>query len=194
MKLRRSITKTETCDKCIALSHNGNYLNFARIPNKKRDFQEAKQRFLKFYFNDGRVYSERDFERHFTIPRILYERIKNCIVGCNDLFPLRIDPSTEEGISPEVRLIACIGLPAYGCSFDQIDEFCYISESTWRESFTSFVNEIVIQFGKEYLRNPNESNLPRILQIIEGRGFLEWIGSWDCQDWQWKNCPLACTG
>lgn len=121
----------------------------ARVPNKNRDFKEAKERFMKFYFKNRSVYSEWDFERRFRLPRILYERIKNCIVGCNDLFTVRYDAAKKQGIDPEIRLIACLRLLEYGSFFDQIDELCSISESACRESFISFVTEIVRQFGTE---------------------------------------------
>ena len=52
----------------------------------------------------------------------------------------------------------------------------------------------VARFGKEYLREPNEQDLERILSINAARGFPGCLGSIDCQHWEWKNCPIAWPG
>lgn len=48
--------------------------------------------------------------------------------------------------------------------------------------------------GDEYLREPGEEDLRRILSINESRGFPGCLGSLDCQHREWKNCPVAWAG
>jgi hypothetical protein len=46
----------------------------------------------------------------------------------------------------------------------------------------------------EYLREPGEDDLRRILEINAGRGFPGLVGSIDCKHWKWKSFPLAWAG
>ncbi|CAN6696880.1 unnamed protein product [Malus baccata var. baccata] len=43
----------------------------------------------------------------------------------------------------------------------------------------------------EYLREPNQEDLNRLLHKAEDRGFPGMIGSLDCMHWDWKNCPTG---
>lgn len=44
-----------------------------RVPNKKRRFRDVYNLLKNLYFNEGHVKYENDFERRFTIPRVLFE-------------------------------------------------------------------------------------------------------------------------
>ncbi|XP_009342404.1 uncharacterized protein LOC103934382 [Pyrus x bretschneideri] len=44
-------------------------------------------------------------------------------------------------------------------------------------------------YKDEYLREPNQEDLNRVLCKAEDRGFSSIIGSLDCMHWDWKNCP-----
>ncbi|XP_026410888.1 protein ALP1-like [Papaver somniferum] len=46
----------------------------------------------------------------------------------------------------------------------------------------------------EYLRNPNQDDINRILAENETRGFSGMLGSVDCMHWPWKNCPSSWAG
>lgn len=53
-----------------------------RRGNKRRDFSDAVRRIREHYFGlDGQepVYDEKDFERRFRVPRIVFSRIYNAI-------------------------------------------------------------------------------------------------------------------
>jgi hypothetical protein len=57
-----------------------------------------------------------------------------------------------------------------------------------------FVAAVVEIFGLEYMREPNEQDTPRLLEIGASRGFPGTVGSIDCMHWPWKNCPSAHHG
>ncbi|CAN6724527.1 unnamed protein product [Malus baccata var. baccata] len=49
-------------------------------------------------------------------------------------------------------------------------------------------------YKDEYLREPNQEDLNRLLHKAEDRGFPGMIGSLDCMHWEWKNCPTGWQG
>lgn len=170
-------------------------LSFPRVrrANKDRDFNESDRRFTRLYFGENPVYDENDFERRFRMPRGMFNRIFEGLNG-KGIFVRREDACGKIGISPRMRIIAALRILAYGKAFDEMDELCEMSENSARESFYSFLDGITDVFGPEYLRHPNEEDLKRILSINAGRGFPGCLGSWDCQHWPWKNCPVAWAG
>ena len=83
---------------------------------------------------------------------------------------------------------------AYGTAADSLDEYLRLSETTCLLSLKELCKIVVETFEKEYLRQPNEDDLKRILSINAARGFPGCIGSIDCRHWAWKNCPMAWAG
>ncbi|KAF5449965.1 hypothetical protein F2P56_012194 [Juglans regia] len=88
-------------------------------------------------------------------------------------------------------MTAAIRMLAYGVTADLMDEYIRIGESTARQSMKKFVKAIVSIFGGEYLRSPNSSDIVRLLDAGQRRGFPGMLGSIDCMHWKWKNCPTA---
>lgn len=165
-----------------------------RKRNKLRDFDAAWKRFERFYFSQQPVYSEQDFETRFRMPTAIFHRIEAALRGKGEFKVNSKDATGKPGASPRVKIIAALRVLAYGMSFDQIDELCELGHSTTRKTFLSYLDELNSSFREEYLRAPNSDDLKRILSINESRGFPGSIGSWDCQHWSWKNCPVAWAG
>ncbi|KAM2754436.1 hypothetical protein PS2_016587 [Malus domestica] len=72
---------------------------------------------------------------------------------------------------------------------DSMDETHDMSESTCIDTFTEFCNTIVQLYKEEYLREPNQEDLDRLVRKAEDHWFPGMIGSLDCMHWNWKNCP-----
>jgi hypothetical protein len=83
---------------------------------------------------------------------------------------------------------------AYGTPADALDEYIRIGDSTVLESLRKFVVAVIEVLGPEYMREPNEQDTPRLLEIGASRGFHGNFGSIDCMHWPWKNCPTAHHG
>ncbi|XP_026419600.1 uncharacterized protein LOC113315548 [Papaver somniferum] len=49
-------------------------------------------------------------------------------------------------------------------------------------------------FGERYLREPTPEDVQRLLDENPERGFPGMLGSVDCMQWPWKNCPVAWQG
>lgn len=148
-----------------------------RAPNKKRRFKKSEERFERLYFWDYPVHDDKDFERRFRMPSVVFNRVMSAVDG-KSIFRLRHDVTNRRGISPRMRVIDAFRVPAYGKAFDEVDEIVEISQILVRNSFFAFVDIINKTFGKEYLRTPAESEFRRIISIKAGGGFSNCIGSW----------------
>lgn len=161
--------------------------------NKRRDFTGALRRLQRDYFGPEAKYSEVDFERRFRMPRRVFEKIYSTVRG-KSIFVQRSDCTKKEGIHPLLRVTAALRMMAYGVAADALDEYLEMSEDSVLHSLKAFGKVIVAEFGQEYLREPTEEDLKRIMSINVARGFPGCIGSIDCQHWEWKNCPIAWAG
>ncbi|XP_070668336.1 uncharacterized protein [Malus domestica] len=74
---------------------------------------------------------------------------------------------------------------------DSMDETYGMSESTCLDTLEEFCDTIVQLYKDEYLCEPNQENLNRLIRKAENRGFPGMIGSLDCMHWDWKNCPIG---
>ncbi|CAN6701430.1 unnamed protein product [Malus baccata var. baccata] len=54
----------------------------------------------------------------------------------------------------------------------------------------SGTEQATLVYKDEYLREPNQGDLNRLIRKTEDRGFPDMIGSIDCMHWDWKNCPI----
>ncbi|CDF36284.1 unnamed protein product [Chondrus crispus] len=127
------------------------------------------------------------------MPRTVFNRLYRAIEG-EGFFVRRKDALSRGGIHPLQRVVAAIRMLAYGAAADSLDEYLSMSEDSVLQSLKSFCSTVIQKFGIEYLREPNEADLRRILAINAARGFPGCAGSIDCQHWQWKNCPIAWAG
>ncbi|XP_056862173.1 uncharacterized protein LOC130509887 [Raphanus sativus] len=98
------------------------------------------------------------------------------------------------GLSPLQKCTAAIRMLSYGSAADAVDEYLRLGESTALSCLHHFTYGIVQLFGEQYLRRPTPEDLQRLLDIGEKRGFPGMIGSIDCMQWEWKNCPTTWKG
>ena len=166
-----------------------------KSPNKERDFELAYERITKDYFSgDDSTYNEQDFERRFRLPRNVFDTIYNKILG-KSIFIQRKDAANKLGIHPLCRFVACIRYLAYGGSFDSLDEYCRLSESSIHKSVKAFTKLLIQEFGEKFLnRSPTDDECNDILKYNEMRGFPGMLASWDCTHFSWKKCPVALHG
>lgn len=80
-----------------------------------------------------------------------------------------------------MKLIATLFVFTYSIAFDALNKILELGLSTARQSFLSFILLMVEHFCEEYFRTRNESNLIRILKIMEATGIPGCVDSQDCQ-------------
>ncbi|XP_010673359.3 protein ALP1-like [Beta vulgaris subsp. vulgaris] len=134
------------------------------------------------------------FRRRFRMQKHVFLRIVDVLINKNTFFQQRPDATGRLGASALLKCTAAIRLLAYATSADSVDDYLKISGSLARDSLQHFVEGVVAEFGDEYLRRPNETDLTRLLYAGEERGFPGMMGSIDCMHWRWKNCPLQFKG
>ena len=147
------------------------------------------------YFNGTEsIYDEKQFARRFRMPREVFNRIKDRIIG-QGTFVDKVDMFGNPTIRPLVLLVACLDHYAFGTAADHADAPYAIAESTLNQSAKEFCALMIASFGNEYLcRIPSVQERARILSINEERGFPGMFASWDCKHFGWQMCPMAHRG
>ncbi|XP_072084290.1 uncharacterized protein [Arachis hypogaea] len=159
-----------------------------------RDREAGHDRLFQDYFADDPVYHADIFRRRFRMRRHVFLRIVDALSNVYPYFQQRVDATGRRGLSPLQKCTAAIRMLAYGVAADVVDDYVRIGESTTIECLEKFVEGVISVFEDEYLRKPNPNDVQRLLQMAEGRGFPDMLGSIDCMHWQWKNCPKAWKG
>jgi hypothetical protein len=109
-------------------------------------------------------------------------------------FRLEHDASGLAGFYPVQKMTVALRMLAYGGSADQIDEYIRMGESTIIDCVKCFTRLIVQLYGEEYLREPDQNDIARLLSVAEARGFPGMLGSIDCMHWEWDKCPTVVQG
>ncbi|TVU31006.1 hypothetical protein EJB05_22668, partial [Eragrostis curvula] len=128
------------------------------------------------YFVENPVYNDYQFRRRFWMRRHLFKRIKEAVKNHDNCFQKKCDAAGKERLSALQKCVESLRILAYGVPADAMDE------------------AVIDVFGKQYLRAPNETDVARLLQEGENRGFPGMLGSIDCMHWEWKNCPAGWKG
>ncbi|RAW33846.1 hypothetical protein PC110_g9827 [Phytophthora cactorum] len=157
--------------------------------NKRRDFKKHYNDHAAQYFCDDPIYDERDFRRRFRMPKSLFWRVFNAVASADPYFEHRRDATGKWGIQPLVKVIAALRVLANALPADAIDEIFGMAESTVCETIHHFADALDRQFSGQYLRQPNEEDVQRLVQRNAERGFIGMLFSIDCMHWEWKSCP-----
>ncbi|GJS33462.1 ALP1-like protein [Tanacetum coccineum] len=91
-----------------------------------------------------------------------------------------------------MKCTSAIRQMTYGAVPDALDEYSQMGATTARKSLQMFCKAIMELYGEEFLRNPTFTNLKKLYAYHEEKNVFPGIlGSIDCTDWSWKNCPVA---
>ncbi|XP_071694293.1 protein ALP1-like [Rutidosis leptorrhynchoides] len=84
---------------------------------------------------------------------------------------------------------------AYGTTPDMFDEYIKIGEKTAALCLDNFCRCAFHLFAPVYLRKPTADDIARLYNFHEQKhGLPGMLGSIDCMQWEWKNCPIAWQG
>jgi len=127
-----------------------------RWPNKLRGFAHGEGGILRDYFDlAGRppIYDEKDFERRFRLPRIVFDRVYRDILSA-PYFQKRVSATGEMRSSTLQRFAAAVRVLAYGSPADEVDEYARLEDSTINETVHRFTRFVVKKYKQLYLREP----------------------------------------
>ncbi|XP_028107374.1 uncharacterized protein LOC114306362 [Camellia sinensis] len=121
----------------------------------------------------------------------LFLSILHDIQQVNEYLIQTHDATSALGLSSVQKMTAALQILQYSVLADVVDEYIRIGETTAIVALNFFTKMIVAIYEGVYLRSPNESDVARLLQVEEQRGFLEMLGSLDCTHWHWDKCLTA---
>lgn len=159
-----------------------------------RDRKQGQERLEKDYFVEDPVYDSKTFRRRFRMNRDLFVKIVDAVEQHDSWFKYRQDCTRTWSFTPLQKFTAAIRMLAYGSPADQVDEYLRMSKETTRVSLVRFCSAVIELYKEEYLRKPNVDEMKQLLQTGQDRGFPGMIGSIDCMNWAWKNCPVRYQG
>ncbi|XP_038707252.1 uncharacterized protein LOC120002560 [Tripterygium wilfordii] len=173
------------------MSHRGSAPGH-RVIN--RNWEEGHQRLWHDYFAEVPVFPPHLFRRRFRMNRHLFCRIVDDVVARNDYFLQKRDALGVLGLSSLQKVTTAMCMLAYGQPADSIDEYIRIGESIVIQCLRHFIATVVDVYGDHYLRAPNSNDIARLLSFGEQVGFPGMLGSIDCMQRTWKNCPTTWQG
>ncbi|XP_062181978.1 uncharacterized protein LOC133886243 [Phragmites australis] len=175
------------------------------VPSRKRIHLyrlEGHIRLYNDYFTDPPVYPDYISRRRYCyklrlstfMKHNLFLKIVGAVKEKDPRFQQRRNAAGELGLSVLQKVTMAFRMLAYDAPADSLDECLHLGESTIIESMRRFVRAVVEVFGDEYLRSPNDEDTAHLFAINASRGFPGMLGSIDCMNWRWKNCPTAWAG
>ena len=114
----------------------------------------------------------------------LYDRVKEGLLDHNPaVWKQRSDCTGKLGGSTDQKMTSALRMLAYGSSADSLEEYTRYSETSILEFVSHFSRGVIEKFGPEFLREPTDSDIQKILAVNEYRGFPGCLGSLDCMHW-----------
>jgi hypothetical protein len=158
-----------------------------------RDHAGGAKRLYEDYFAPKPVFNAKMFRRRFRMRKHLFLRVVKKVSEINDFFQEKPD-CRGKCLSTLQKATAAFRQLAYGMPSDAVDEYTRIGAETARVALHEFVDAVVEGFGEEYLRAPTVDDTKRLLEVNAASGFPGMLGSIDCNNWKWKNCPSGVEG
>nr|GEX77653.1 hypothetical protein [Tanacetum cinerariifolium] len=82
-----------------------------------------------------------------------------------------------------------------GCVPDSLDEYLQMGATTVHKCLKNFCKVIMNLYGEEFLRKPTYTDIEKLYAYHnEKHEFPGMLGSIDCTNWLWANCPHAFFG
>ncbi|KAB2599977.1 hypothetical protein D8674_010248 [Pyrus ussuriensis x Pyrus communis] len=131
---------------------------------------------------------EEDFKHCLRMRRHVFEHLLHDVQQVNPYFQQKRDRAGRPNFSPHQKVTIALRMKAYGSPADSMDETHGMSESTCLDTLEQFCDTILQVYKDEYLHEPNQEYLNRLIRKAVDRGFPSMIESLDCMHWDWKNC------
>nr|GEY12072.1 hypothetical protein [Tanacetum cinerariifolium] len=144
------------------------------------------------YFSEHPQYDEATFRERFRMSRRLFTKIVREVTDASHCFQQRDDFARHRVISTLMKYTFAIRQLAYGCVPDSLDEYLQMGATTTRKYLKNFCKVIMNLYGEEFLRKPTYTDMKKLYAYHEEKHrFTEMLGSTDCTNWPWANCPVA---
>ena len=168
---------------------------------KKRtvfDHQRAANAIDDDYLGTGVIprFDDRQFELQFGINRARFTEIMLAIGhGGNKFFCQEYDGLGRQVARMETRILLALKTIVYGVAAYCFCDYFQMSPQLCRQCLIEFCSEMKKIYEKHWLRMPTKDDVEEIFKLHEGvHGVPGMLGSLDCSQTHWKNCPKAHHG
>ena len=93
----------------------------------------------------------------------LFLRIQSKVKSHDSYFVQKRNSTNKLGLSSLQKITAALRMLTYGVSSDLIDEYVRIGETVALESLKKYATAVIDVFSEEYLREPNNEDIVRLL-------------------------------
>ena len=124
--------------------------------------------------------------------KLLFE-IQHEVTGHPE-FREKTDATGLLGPSVLQRLTAVIKILAYGIPFDGVKEYTGVSKIIAMKCTYAFCDWLAAKYLDTHLGVWTPEAMDKELEMNAKRGFSGMLGSIDCTQWVWKNCPHPFQG
>ncbi|GJT41967.1 ALP1-like protein [Tanacetum coccineum] len=126
--------------------------------------------------------------------RPLFNQIVTDVSNHDPFFRTNIDCAGRQAISGLLKCTSVIRQLAYGVQADFLDEYMQISERTSCTTLDHFCQAVMEIYGPEFLKKSAVTDIEKLYRHHEEKHrFPEMLGSFDCTDWEWFDCPSRTT-
>ena len=164
-----------------------------RSKRKKRNHERALMCIQSDYLQpDSLIGSE--FHQHFRISRTRFQCILEDIMNSrgNAFFKTTHNANGDVVASIEDRLLLPLKAYSYGVTPRAFKDYFQMSDKLASECCKKFNKVIIKLYAKEYLRKPTTTDVQSIVKLHKAKhGVDGMLGSLDCTQTFWKNCPVA---
>lgn len=165
-----------------------------RAASIDRDCASESKSLFEDFFSRNATYSDHMFSRCYRVSKIIFLTICEKLESRCGFFQQRTDGAGLKDFEIYQKCTSALRLLAYGLSGSDLVLYLKMGESAAQTFLNNFAEGVVECFKDHYLKPPNEDQKRTLLQRAKALGFTGMIGSIDCCEWTWKNCPTACHG
>ncbi|XP_026396812.1 uncharacterized protein LOC113291502 [Papaver somniferum] len=158
------------------------------VITRDRLWHDAKM--MNDYFTPGTSYTSRQFKQRLGMMEELFEKLLGKLLEVDPEWQQRPDATGTMGHSPHMKLVAMMKCLCKSTADDSIDDYTRMCATTIYYYLKRFCHTICMTFGERYLREPTPEDVQRLLAENAERRFPGMLGSVDCMQWPWKNCPI----
>ncbi|XP_026434786.1 uncharacterized protein LOC113332464 [Papaver somniferum] len=159
------------------------------VITRDRVWYDAKM--MNDYFTPETGYTSRQFKQRLGMREDLFEKLLGKLLEVDPEWHQRPDATGTMGHSTHMKLVAMMKCLCKSTPADSVDDYTRMGATTIYMYLKRFFHTICMTFGERYLCELTPEDVQRLLQENADRGFPGMLGSVDCMQWPWKNCPVA---
>jgi hypothetical protein len=167
-----------------------------RVARRQFDYRGAYGCIMRDHLRPHNPLFGKEFSHYFRLSRTRVQMILEDFGRYGDINPFyktfRVDRYGRVGASLEAKVLLPLKTLAYGVAPHCFGDYFQVSKPMARECYKQFLDTMCHHYMGEYLGLPSAVDLRNIVALHKRvHGVDGMIGSLDCMQTKWKNCPVA---